>query len=763
MSTHKHFDKICCVILVLILVLTILFMNAESLGVQKASSAPGYETRLFDTGKVHTINIIMDNWDEFIESCTDEEYTVCSVIIDNEAYKNVAIRAKGNTSLSNVQSYGNDRYSFKIEFDHYDATNTYYGLDKLSLNNIIQDNTYMKDYLTYQMMGYFGVNSPLCSYVQILVNGEEWGLYLAVEGVEESFLSRNYGNDYGELYKPDSMSMGGGRGNGGKFNMDDWQDEQENLNNNTNSSDSIINPFEQGSMQRPDNIDGTQMQPGDTEQNDRPVTPPGNIAGNIEITLDQIKQMAQSLDDEALNSAAELLGYESKEAMLEALENATDLENFLNGKTIMDLASAFMGQNDGFGQGGMQMPDMNGGGMGSSDVALIYSDDEYSSYSNIFDNAKTDITDADKDRLIASLKNLNENSNIEDVVNIDEVIRYFVVHNFVCNFDSYTGSMIHNYYLYEEDGQLYMIPWDYNLAFGGFIGGSDATSLVNYPIDTPVSGGTTESRPMLSWIFENEEYTELYHQYFAEFISQYFDSGYFANMIDNVKQMISPYVESDPTKFCTYEEFENGIDTLKEFCLLRAESINCQLNGSIATTSDNQDKDTLIDASDISISAMGSMGNMGNGMERPDNNGQGQMPDMHEPDTSREQNNSMPQIPEGNNQSENNSSIDLSSAESQAPNNNGQNGMQPFQNPNGNNNMQPPQDNGEMFDFTQGGNGQNFPQEDNEQGMTIPDNSGGQTGNQISADNTNSYVMLGVCSIVLLIGLFIALIYKKRV
>lgn len=48
------------------------------------------------------------------------------------------------------------------------------------------------------------------------------------------------------------------------------------------------------------------------------------------------------------------------------------------------------------------MPDMNSrqmpGGMGSSDVSLIYSDDEYSSYSNIFDNAKTDITDTDKDR-----------------------------------------------------------------------------------------------------------------------------------------------------------------------------------------------------------------------------------------------------------------------------------------------------------------------------------------------------------------------------
>ena len=75
---------------------------------------------------------------------------------------------------------------------------------------------------------------------------------------------------------------------------------------------------------------------------------------------------------------------------------------------------------------------------------------------------------------------------------MDEVIRYFVVHNFVCNSDSYTGVMVHNYYLYEEDGQLSMIPWDYNLAFGGFESSQGATSLVNSPIDTPVSMGSVE-------------------------------------------------------------------------------------------------------------------------------------------------------------------------------------------------------------------------------------------------------------------------------
>ena len=226
MSTHKYMDKICCLALLLALVVTGVFLNAPSLGIQAASTAQGYESRLFETSRVHTIDIVMDDWEGFLEGCTDEEYELCSVVIDNESYNNVAIRAKGNTSLTQVASYGNDRYSFKIEFDHYDSTISYHGLDKLSLNNIIQDNTYMKDYLTYQMMGYFGVDAPLCSYVYITVNGEDWGLYLAVEGVEESFLERNYGSDYGELYKPDSMSMGGGRGNGGEFDLEDWMDDQ---------------------------------------------------------------------------------------------------------------------------------------------------------------------------------------------------------------------------------------------------------------------------------------------------------------------------------------------------------------------------------------------------------------------------------------------------------------------------------------------------------------------------------------------------------
>lgn len=543
MSTHKNIDRICIAALVIAMIVTVIFMHADTAGVITASASCGYESRLFDTSKVHSIDIVMDDWEGFLETCEDEEYTACTVIIDGDSYKNVAIRAKGNTSLSTVSQLGSDRYSLKIEFDHYNSAENYYGLDKLCLNNIIQDTTYMKDYLSYQLMAQMGVPSPLCSYAYLTINGEEWGLYLAVEDVEDAFLARNYGSDHGELYKPDSQSFGGGRGNGKDFNMDDFDPED------FNPEDFDPSQMAQGAddSNRSQPPDGTQ----DSDTTDNRPQPPGGAPQGAGGGMPE-----QNGDNHGPNG-------------------------------------------DDHGPGG-------GMSMGSDDVKLQYIDDDTDSYANIFDNAKTDITKADKKRLIASLKSLSEGTDIEDVVDTDEVIRYFVVHNFLCNGDSYTGSMIHNYYLYEEDGQLSMIPWDYNLAFGTFQS-SDATAEVNTPIDTPVSGDSMDDRPMLSWIFADDTYTQLYHQYFSEFL----DSVDFDTLIETTKELIAPYVEKDPTKFYTYEEFEQGVEALKTFCELRTESIEGQLDGTIPSTADGQSQDdsNLIDASALTLSDMGTMNN----------------------------------------------------------------------------------------------------------------------------------------------------------
>lgn len=542
MSGSKHFDRIAWAVTALVLVVTILFMNGGSLGLQAMTHIMGYENRLFDNTRVHTIDIVMDDWDELIENAMSEEYYAANAVIDGESYKNIGIRAKGNTSLSTVASLDSERYSFKIEFDQYDSSITYHGLDKLSLNNLIQDSTMMKDYLTYTMMNEFGVAAPLCSFVYITVNGEDWGLYLAVEGVEESFLERNYGSDYGELYKPDSMSFGGGRGNGKDFDRDAFETRGESAE------------------------DTSQTAP----QTDMPQMP----------------------DMENFNPAEQL------EGQLPENFDASDLpEDF----TPSERPEGEKG--DGFGFG-----------MGSSDVKLQYIDDELDSYSNIWNNAKTEITEADQKRLIASLEKLSNGEEIASVVDIEQVIRYFVVHNYVCNDDSYTGMMVHNYYLYEKDGQMAMIPWDYNLAFGTFTA-SDADSTVNTPIDNPVSGGSGEDRPMWNWILSNESYTELYHQYFIEFLNAVDIQG----IIDNAYNLIQSYVEKDPTAFYTDEEFETGVDTLQQFCSLRSQSISTQLE-----TGETTENMGYTDASSISLTDMGAM----NGGMGKEGNEKFQMPGM---------------------------------------------------------------------------------------------------------------------------------------
>ena len=647
MSTSRHMTAICITAAILAVVFTCAILLAGANGAFGAAEGKtlGYEDKIFDTSKVHTIDIQMDDWDEFIDTCTSEEYSPCSITIDGETYDTVGIRGKGNTSLSTVASLNSDRYSFKVEFDQYSSGVSYHGLDKLSLNNTIQDTTYMKDYLTYRAMGAFGVDAPLCSFAWITVNGEDWGLYLVVEGVEESFLQRNYGSGYGELYKPDSMSFGGGRGNGagfdmGKFEFDDNGDLKETDEEGSGSSkasedsgeaaDANANEEKSASPESafpsfsgtPPNAGGGGSNPGSDRPSFDGEMP--EFSGEAPDFNGEIPDFDGEMPDfngeapdfngeipdfsgEPPSSMGEIPSFsdESTNSSDEASSSSSEFPN------LSDETPSSSGESSGserkrpsFGGG---MPGF--GGMGSNDVRLQYIDDDPESYSNIFNNAKTVASAADKNRLIASLKQLSSYENLEEVVDIDEVIRYFVVHDFVCNGDSYTGGMVHNYYLYEDDGKLSMIPWDYNLAFGTFQASSDATSTVNAPIDTPVSDGNVDNRPMVGWIFSSEEYTDLYHELYAAFLEEVD----LQELIDETVELIEPYVKKDPSAFYSYDEFQSGVSALKSFCELRSESVSGQLDGSIPSTKDGQaaDSSALIDGSDLKISDMGSMGGKG--------------------------------------------------------------------------------------------------------------------------------------------------------
>ncbi len=84
-----------------------------------------------------------------------------------------------------------------------------FGMESIALNNMISDSTYMKEALTYSLFDEMGVAVPEFTFANVTLNGETHGLFLALEIINETYLDREFSSVEGNLYKPETLGMGG--------------------------------------------------------------------------------------------------------------------------------------------------------------------------------------------------------------------------------------------------------------------------------------------------------------------------------------------------------------------------------------------------------------------------------------------------------------------------------------------------------------------------------------------------------------------------
>nr|WP_262362904.1 CotH kinase family protein [Paenibacillus rubinfantis] len=268
------------------------------------------DEEVFPKDLVVDVKITIDEADfqDMLDNASAEEFKTASVDYNGRHFDNVGIRTKGNLSLrSVVQMSDSDRYSFKLSFDEY-VNQTLDGIQKINLNNNYSDATSMREFLTYELAEQMGLPTPKYSYVNVYVNGELWGFYLAVEQIGDAYLERHFGNAYGALYK---------------------------------------------------------------------------------------------------------------------------------------------------------------GEMTGSGSDLTWLGDDPSAYTGLAQKSET----TNGDILIDMLDELNNGSDYEKYINVPDALGYIALNVLTNNMDSYLGSNKQNYYLYEDDGVFSILPWDYNMAFGGMGGG----------------------------------------------------------------------------------------------------------------------------------------------------------------------------------------------------------------------------------------------------------------------------------------------------
>ncbi len=186
------------------------FATESTATITSAGVTQAYES-LFQTDNVIDVNVTIDDadWKSMLESPLDKDYKNVSVEVDGNKLDNVGFSTKGNLTLKAVASMEeSERYSFRLKFDKYDKTQTLLGLDKMVLNNNYADPSYMREVLHYEALRSIGMDAPMTNYVNLYVNGELVGFYTGVEAVDDSYLERNYGEDYeeGVLYDTDEKS-----------------------------------------------------------------------------------------------------------------------------------------------------------------------------------------------------------------------------------------------------------------------------------------------------------------------------------------------------------------------------------------------------------------------------------------------------------------------------------------------------------------------------------------------------------------------------
>ena len=579
MISNKHFNIIVALFMVIALCFSSLIMLLPKSSTSSTSiEQPDYITTIFNDDSVIEINIEMDedSWQEMLDNAASEEYTAANITVNGTTYNNVAIRPKGNSSLSQlVTDDSTERYSFKIKLDKYVDGQTLDGLSKLVLNNNMSDTTSMKEYLSYKLLDSLGIPTPACSYAHITVNGEEWGLYLAVEPIEEEFIERNYGSIDGNLYKPesDNVAMGDKDNNENKIMDNNNFSPSENTtseNNNKTTIDNSIDMQNQSNMNNGDSSGQMQMPP---DMNT------GNSTGEMQAPPD-------------MNN-----GNPSREMQTPPDMNNGDSSGQMQTPPDMNKQST----NDSTNQ--PQIPNGIGGGIGrnSNGANLVWNGDDISNYSAIFDNAIFKTTDSDDyTKILDMIEHLDSLDDIESYLDVDEVLKYFAANTFLVNLDSYVSNMNHNYYLYENDGIVSILPWDYNLSFAGFQAGS-ASNAINFPIDSPVSDSLEES-PLIGKLLEVDEYKDIYHHYLNEIVENFVNNGTLETLITKTDSLISSYIQNDATAFYTYDEYKASLSNLINFGYDRATSIAAQLDGSQPSTNTGTIETT------VDLSAMGQQG-----------------------------------------------------------------------------------------------------------------------------------------------------------
>ncbi len=108
----------------------------------------------------------------------------------------VGLRLKGWASMRALD----EKAAFKIKFDEYVDGQRFFGLRRLTLNNMVQDPSMVHERIGYWFWREAGLTASRCNSARVNVNGEYWGVYANLETIDDEFAQNRFRSAPGNLY-----------------------------------------------------------------------------------------------------------------------------------------------------------------------------------------------------------------------------------------------------------------------------------------------------------------------------------------------------------------------------------------------------------------------------------------------------------------------------------------------------------------------------------------------------------------------------------
>ena len=163
-----------------------------------------------------------------------------TLAFDGLTWTHVGMRYKGNSSLKSAYSSGIRKLSFRLNFDKYEDAHPetdnqrLFGFKKMTFSNGFKDPSLIRDKLAADIFREGGVPAARGAFARVYVDFGEgsvyFGLYTMIEDPSDDMLTAQFGDDDGNLYKPEGTRAKWGRFDPESFvkksNEDDsdWRD-----------------------------------------------------------------------------------------------------------------------------------------------------------------------------------------------------------------------------------------------------------------------------------------------------------------------------------------------------------------------------------------------------------------------------------------------------------------------------------------------------------------------------------------------------------